>query len=98
MTLDPCCCWVDCWSFERMARQAEVLWNRASKKDMGEAVRLTEKALNLHPGLFLPADEAHFWTIPCREASQSGLPPAHDQAGQLPGRDGFLGEGRGVLP
>ena len=32
---------------------------------------MTEKALHLHQGLFLPADEAHFWTIPCRERVRS---------------------------
>ena len=67
MTLDPCCCWVDCWSFERMAGQAEALWNRPSKDDVTDAVKLSEKALGLYKGYFLPADEGHFWTTPCRE-------------------------------
>lgn len=66
-TLDPRYCWIDVWAFERVAGQAEALWNSQSKDDATEAVRLTEKALSIYKGHFLPADVGHFWTVSCRE-------------------------------
>jgi ATP/maltotriose-dependent transcriptional regulator MalT/DNA-binding SARP family transcriptional activator len=75
-TLDDRYCWVDAWAFERIVGQAEAAWNKCgqsgesdplSKKDIAEAVRLTEKALGMYKGHFLPADEAHFWTTSYRE-------------------------------
>jgi ATP/maltotriose-dependent transcriptional regulator MalT/two-component SAPR family response regulator len=75
-TLDNRYCWVDAWAFERIVGQAEALWNKCgqsgesdplSKKDIAEAVRLTEKALGMYKGYFLPADEAYFWTTSYRD-------------------------------
>jgi two-component SAPR family response regulator len=75
-TLDNRYCWVDAWAFERIVVQAEAAWNKhgqsgesdsLSKKDIAEAVRLTEKAFGIYEGDFLPADEAHFWTTSYRD-------------------------------
>jgi two-component SAPR family response regulator len=70
-TLDNRYCWVDAWAFERIVGQAAAVWDECgqfgesdplSKKNIAQAVRLTEKALGMYKGHFLPADEAHFWT------------------------------------
>ena len=75
-TLDNRYCWVDAWAFERIVGQAEAAWNKCgpsgesdgpSRKDIAEAIRLTEKALGMYKGYFLPADEAHFWTTSYRD-------------------------------
>ncbi len=75
-TLDNRYFWVDAWAFERIAGQAEAAWNkrgRSGKSDplserlMTEAVRLSENALRMYKGHFLPADEAHFWTTTYRD-------------------------------
>ena len=78
-TLDNRYCWVDAWVFERIVGQAEAVWNKGGrseesdpllKKDIA-AVRLSEKALGVYKGHFLPADQAHSWTTSYRERLRS---------------------------
>jgi len=75
-TLDNRYYWVDAWAFERIVGQAEAVWNKVGqsgemhallRKDIAEAIRLTEKALGMYRGHFLLADEAHFWTTSYRD-------------------------------
>jgi LuxR family transcriptional regulator, maltose regulon positive regulatory protein len=65
-------CWVDAWSFERIFRQAEKFWNKKEEKGaVTEAMRLTEKALQIYKGHFLPHDTECVWTISYRERLRS---------------------------
>ena len=71
-TLDPRYCWVDAWAFEKILEHIENLWeNSELKENSSEMMHMTEKAIGLYKGHFLPADEGHFWTISCRERLQA---------------------------
>jgi ATP/maltotriose-dependent transcriptional regulator MalT/DNA-binding SARP family transcriptional activator len=79
-TLDNRYCRVDAWAFERIVGQAEAVWNQGGqpaesdlrlKEVITEGVRLTQKALGMYKGHFLPADEAYFWTTSYRERLRS---------------------------
>ncbi|NTW59576.1 MAG: hypothetical protein HGA43_10445 [Nitrospirae bacterium] len=75
VSLDARYCWVDCQAFEQILYKAEVAWRKhAAEKEDGnsgdgsaEAVRLTEKAISLYQGHFLPGDAPQPWTISLRE-------------------------------
>jgi two-component SAPR family response regulator len=63
LTLDPRYCHVDVWAFERNLGEAEIAWKR---KENDKTIQLTEKALSLYRGNFLP-DSEEPWTISLRE-------------------------------
>jgi len=68
ITLDPRCSWVDAWAFERLIGKSETLWRESQSGDaITDALRLSEKAIDIYKGLFLPADERHSWTTSYRE-------------------------------
>ncbi len=71
ITLDPRYCWVDAWAFERIVGQAESLWRKDIEDATAEAVRLSEKAINIYRGHFLAADKEHPWTFSYRERLRS---------------------------
>jgi LuxR family maltose regulon positive regulatory protein len=83
ITLDPRYCWVDAWVFERLVSKAEAGLKRISETEsirkgedeksvqVKEIIRLTEKAINLYKGHFLPAEEEYFWTASYRERLRS---------------------------
>jgi LuxR family maltose regulon positive regulatory protein len=50
MSLDPRYCWVDTWAFEDITRKTELAWKEGKST---EAIRLTEKAIDLYRGPFL---------------------------------------------
>lgn len=59
LTLDPCHCWVDVWTFERLLGEAE------------KALDLTKKAMSLYKGHFLSGDNEHSWSFSLREKLRS---------------------------
>ena len=63
-SLHPQCCWVDLWHFERLASRADGRWTAGTRQ---EGLKLTEEALRVYRGHFLPGEEEQFWTISCRE-------------------------------
>jgi LuxR family maltose regulon positive regulatory protein len=78
ITLDLRYCWVDAWAFERIAGRAEAFWkkardngNRADDQMARDIVRLSEKAMTLYEGEFLPGDRRQPWTFPMRERLKS---------------------------
>jgi LuxR family maltose regulon positive regulatory protein len=65
--LNPRCCCVDAWIFERILGQAEMAWDKKSTgKNGGNPVELAEKAMRLYTGPFL-AGENEPWMISTRE-------------------------------
>ncbi len=68
MTLDQRYCWVDVWAFERIFGQADAMWKKASPEiDITKAIELTQKAINIYHGPFLPDENEELWTISLRE-------------------------------
>jgi two-component SAPR family response regulator len=71
-TLDPLHCWVDAWSLEEILDYTDAYWKEIrAGDDWSEVESLTEKAMGLYRGWFLPGDEAYPWTISCRERLRS---------------------------
>ena len=56
--------WLDVWAFERRLAEAAQAERRGRT---AEAVRLSEEALALYRGPFLPGDSAALWTVATRE-------------------------------
>jgi DNA-binding SARP family transcriptional activator len=75
VSLDERYCWVDTWAFERALCQAEIAWSEHQRQgaragdpeNNSDAVRLTEKAIGIYKGHFLPGDTKQPWTISLRE-------------------------------
>jgi LuxR family transcriptional regulator, maltose regulon positive regulatory protein len=63
--LNPEHCFVDTWAFERLSDQAEAA------ADADRRVQLTEQALALYRGPFLPADTEEPWSMSLRERLRS---------------------------
>lgn len=59
----------DTWAFEQAYDAAQDLWKQGmqSKDKINEAVKMTDKALALYQGLFLPGDTGSAWTVSRRE-------------------------------
>jgi len=70
VTIDPHCCWVDVWAFERMLSHAEALL-KENGDHIDQAHALAGKAFGLYHGPFLPQDNDEHWTIPMRERLES---------------------------
>jgi ATP/maltotriose-dependent transcriptional regulator MalT/DNA-binding SARP family transcriptional activator len=68
LTLDPRYCYVDLWAFERTLGNTDSAWK---DKEMDKAIQLTEKALTIYKGHFLPGDEEKPWTLSIREHLKS---------------------------
>lgn len=78
VALDPQTCWTDAAAFEFLSEKAENAWTRAKRQhaqgdrdSASEAMALTDKALALYQGHFLPADSGEPWTISMRERFRS---------------------------
>ncbi len=70
LSLDPRYCWVDLQAFEDIAKRAEAAWSKPGgrSKDKNEgAVKLSEKALAMYRGPFLPNDAELDCTTAVRE-------------------------------
>jgi LuxR family maltose regulon positive regulatory protein len=80
LMIDPRYCWVDAWAFERLCGQIEHGFTKVKHKDIGEdekrarmdeVMRITDKAINIYKGHFLPADAEYSWAISCHERLRS---------------------------
>ncbi|MCX5914108.1 MAG: BTAD domain-containing putative transcriptional regulator [Deltaproteobacteria bacterium] len=70
VALDGRFCWVDVRAFERMAEEAQARW----KKGMtDQAIQLSEKALEMYGGAFLPGDMDQPWSLSLRERLKGKL-------------------------
>jgi DNA-binding SARP family transcriptional activator len=75
VSLDERYCWVDTRVFERASCNTEVAWSEhqgqramaRGPENNSDAVRLTEKAIDIYKGHFLPGDKKQPWTISIRE-------------------------------
>lgn len=68
VTLDPRVCWVDAWAFQRLAGEAD----RAAGAAGAQAeCTLSQRALALYGGGFLPDETDQAWTVPLRERLHS---------------------------
>jgi LuxR family transcriptional regulator, maltose regulon positive regulatory protein len=83
LAIDPRFCWVDAWAFERLCGQIEDGMKGLTKtkhKDidedgkrvrMEEVMCLSDKAIGIYKGHFLPADAEYSWAISCHERLRS---------------------------
>ena len=81
VSLNPRCCWVDVWAFQRLAN--EVLEEQGVHKDPESAVRSVNKALAFYTGHFLAGDENQFWAISLRERLRNKMLRLVEKAGKL---------------
>lgn len=63
VSLDPCYCWIDIWSFKRTLSEIE----KEMVHDNKALLKLTERAIKLYQGPFLGADENSPWMLSTRE-------------------------------
>jgi DNA-binding SARP family transcriptional activator len=73
LSLNPGLCWLDVWDLEAIIDRIDDAWKNGDPSGDGasEAVRLSEKALTLYRGHFLPADSSHPWALSYRERLRS---------------------------
>ncbi len=65
--LDSRYCWVDVWAFERLLGEAASVWEKgASEKEKEEAVKLSQRAIRMYTGPFLPGENEP-WMVSIRE-------------------------------
>jgi LuxR family maltose regulon positive regulatory protein len=68
LTLDPKYCWTDVWAFEGLAEKVDSTWREERRgMDMAEATQLTQKAIDIYQGAFLPKETSEPWTDSLRE-------------------------------
>lgn len=69
LSIDPSYCSVDTWTFEHLYNKIEAVWQYGKKNNegMNEAIRLSEKAVSLYQGHFLPADSDCSWSLSKRK-------------------------------
>ncbi len=74
-SLDEKYCWTDLKAITHVMDQAENEWKKAGKeqKPSGKAIGLTEKAIGLHRGDFLPPDAEQAWAMTVREQIKNRL-------------------------
>jgi len=66
LALNQHCCWVDAWSFNRLAGQARTMLNGGSQ-DLSPAINANQKAISLYNGHFLAGDTDRQWSFSMRE-------------------------------
>jgi DNA-binding SARP family transcriptional activator len=73
LSLDTSVCWIDVRALEGLLGKADAAWKKMAEPQSGsaEAVRLSEKAVALYRGHFLPGDSAHPWVLTTRERLRS---------------------------
>lgn len=64
VTLNPNICWTDVWAFENLVEEAGIQ-EKQGRVDF--AIDLTEKAISLYRGTFLPGEANEPWTVSMRE-------------------------------
>ena len=70
MTIDPHCCWVDSWAFERLLNRAEILLHKNGENSR-PAFLLAHKAFRLYHGAFLTQDNDENWSNSMRKKLQN---------------------------
>jgi two-component SAPR family response regulator len=78
LDLNPSCCWVDCWAFERLLSMAE---DPHKLRDAGPSMSLAEKALAVYKGDFLAGDALQPWAVSQRERLRSRFLQAVNRIG-----------------
>ena len=74
LSLDLSRCWVDVRELEGLIETVDRAWkNGGPSHDAGLALRLSDKALGLYRGHFLPNDSSHPWALSSRERLRSKL-------------------------
>ncbi|TAL26211.1 MAG: AAA family ATPase [Nitrospirae bacterium] len=75
LTLNNRYCWTDIKAFEGAIKEAEKRWDKSRSDDNEtvEAFRLTEKAMDLYRGSFMPLDAEQPWTPGTRERLENKL-------------------------
>ncbi|KAF0221770.1 MAG: transcriptional activator domain-containing [Geobacteraceae bacterium] len=73
LTLDISLCWVDVRALGILLEKADAAWKSINESPicLAEAVRLSEKAVAMYRGHFLPGDSAHSWVLSTRERLRS---------------------------
>ncbi|HDH02396.1 MAG TPA: hypothetical protein ENH17_04625 [Nitrospirae bacterium] len=73
VTLNPVCCWVDAWAFERILSEAEAVVEHGKKRErrVEKVAGLFEKASGMYSGHFLKEDIDFYWTVSMRERLRS---------------------------
>jgi DNA-binding SARP family transcriptional activator len=79
LTLDDRYCWVDAWAFNSTLEQADAQWKKGRIDD---AVRLTEKAIEIYKGPFLAQEIEKAWKISLSELLRSKFLRSIDKLGQ----------------
>jgi DNA-binding SARP family transcriptional activator len=79
VTLDDRYCWVDAWAFNSILEQADAQWKKGRIDD---AVRLTEKAIEIYKGPFLAQEIEKAWKISLSELLRSKFLRSIDKLGQ----------------
>lgn len=68
VSLNPNRCWVDVWDFERFVEEVDEALREGSQGDnVDHPVNLSEKAIAIYSGPFLPMDDDKHWTATLRE-------------------------------
>jgi LuxR family maltose regulon positive regulatory protein len=75
LSLNPGLCWLDVWDLEALIDRVDDAWKNGDPSGDGasEALRLSEKALGLYRGHFLPGDSPHSWALSYRERLRSKI-------------------------
>jgi DNA-binding SARP family transcriptional activator len=72
LSLDRSRCWVDVWELEGLIDTVDAVWkNDGPSNGAGQALRLSERALGIYKGHFLPADSSQAWVLSSRERLRS---------------------------
>ena len=71
LSLDLSRCWVDVWELEGLIETVDKAGSEGPARDLEQALRLSDKALSLYRGHFLPNDSSHPWALSCRERLRS---------------------------
>jgi class 3 adenylate cyclase/DNA-binding SARP family transcriptional activator len=72
LAVDRSSVWVDAWAFEGLLAWSETTWKNMPKKDCaGKAIEMTQKAIALYRGTFLPGEVNEPWSLSARERLRS---------------------------
>ena len=72
LSLDLSLCWIDVRELEGLIETIDAAWKSGEpSNDNGRGIRLSEKALALYKGHFLPADSSQPWVLSTRERLRS---------------------------
>jgi DNA-binding SARP family transcriptional activator len=80
LSLDTRYCWVDTWALERLLGEAETAWGDDESAD--RALPLSEKALHIYKGGFLPQHIDDSWVIDMQDRLKEKMLQAIFRAGR----------------